>query len=44
VYTTENTGELCLVSVIRFDPGYARNIFTGNRVLILDQQSSPFTV
>jgi hypothetical protein len=44
VYTTQNTGELCLVSVIRFDPSYAGNIFTGSRILVSDQQLSPFTV
>jgi hypothetical protein len=44
VDTTENTSQLCLIPVIRFDPGYAGNIFIGNRVLVLDQQSRPFTV
>jgi hypothetical protein len=36
VYTTENAGQLCLVSVIRLDPGYTGDIFTGNRILVLD--------
>jgi hypothetical protein len=33
VYTTKNTGQLCLVPVIRFDPGSTGDFFTGRRVL-----------
>jgi hypothetical protein len=36
VYTTENTGELCLVCIICFDPSYAWDVFTGSRILVLD--------
>jgi hypothetical protein len=36
VYTIEDAGQLCFVSVIRFDPGYAGDIFTSNRILVLD--------